>query len=283
MFKIGDFSKISQVSIRSLRHYDEIGLFKPAHTDPLTGYRYYTADQLPQLNRIVALKSLGLSLDEVALLVSDELSVEVIRGMFKLRRSQLRQHVREVEAQLKAVEMRLKQIEAEGALPRTEPVIKRVPEQTVVSIREVAPTLRTMGELLMAVNAAVRHQTKEAGYGVAVFYDWYFDDIDSDWEMGFVVPESFNRTVRLEDGRALTVNALPAVEQMACLIYEGNYFGLPQGYSQLGVWLDERGYRICAEVREVFLHIGGDDDQDANVTEIQFPVEQIPPVSQGEF
>jgi DNA-binding transcriptional MerR regulator len=67
MFKIGDFSKISQVSIRSLRHYDEIGLFKPAHTDPFTGYRYYSADQLPRLNRIIALRTLGLSLEEIAL------------------------------------------------------------------------------------------------------------------------------------------------------------------------------------------------------------------------
>ncbi|HLU09874.1 MAG TPA: MerR family transcriptional regulator [Oceanobacillus sp.] len=282
MFKIGDFSRISQVSIRSLRHYDEIGLFKPAYTDPFTGYRYYTADQLPRLNRIVALKSLGLSLDEVALLVNDDLSVEVIRGMFKLRQSQLRRHILEVESQLKAVEMRLKQIETEGTLPETEPVIKRLPEQSIISIREIAPTLRSMGDLLMSMHTVVRHQAKEAGYGVAVFYDWYYDDIDSDWELGFAVPETFDRTVRLEDGRTLTMHVLPAVEQMACVTYEGNYFGLSQGYSQLGVWLDERGYRICGEARELFLHIGDADHQDENVTEIQFPVEQIPTTPQGE-
>ncbi|MBC7811584.1 MAG: MerR family DNA-binding transcriptional regulator, partial [Burkholderiales bacterium] len=61
MFKIGDFSKISQVSARMLRHYDDIDLFKPAHIDPFTGYRYYTVDQLPRLNRLLALKDLGLS------------------------------------------------------------------------------------------------------------------------------------------------------------------------------------------------------------------------------
>ena len=276
MFKIGDFSKISQVSIRSLRHYDEIGLFKPAHTDPFTGYRYYTADQLPRLNRIIALRALGLGLNEIGLLMSGDLPVDVLRGMFRLRQSQLRQHVSEVEAQLKSVEMRLQQIEMEGRLPANEPVIKRVEEQPVIAVREIAPTLSEMGRLLMEAHRAVRHQAKEAGHGVAVFYDAYFDDVDADWEIGFVVPEAYRRSVRLEDGRLLTGHVLPPVDQMACLIYEGNYFGLSHGYSQLGVWVDQHGYRINGPLREVFLHIGADDEQDSNVTEIQFPVERIP-------
>ena len=65
MFKIGDFSKFSRVSVKMLRHYDELGLLKPALVDPATNYRYYSADQLPRLNRIIALKDLGFTLEQV--------------------------------------------------------------------------------------------------------------------------------------------------------------------------------------------------------------------------
>ncbi|MBE9472709.1 MAG: MerR family transcriptional regulator, partial [Chloroflexi bacterium] len=73
MFKIGDFSRISQVSVKTLRYYDEIGLLKPAHVDRFTGYRYYSVDQSPRLNRILALKDLGLSLEQIARLLDGEL------------------------------------------------------------------------------------------------------------------------------------------------------------------------------------------------------------------
>lgn len=65
MFKISEFSRFTRVSVKMLRHYDEIGLLRPAHIDPVNNYRYYSADQLPRLNRIIALKDLGFSLSEI--------------------------------------------------------------------------------------------------------------------------------------------------------------------------------------------------------------------------
>jgi len=85
MFRIGDFSKISQVPISQLRYYDEIGLFQPAEIDRKTGYRYYNATQLPKLNRIIALKELGLSLDQVGPMIQDDVVVDEIRGMLALK------------------------------------------------------------------------------------------------------------------------------------------------------------------------------------------------------
>ena len=70
MLKIGYFARISQVTVKTLHHYDRIGLLKPAHVDPFTSYRYYTIDQLGQLNRILALKDLGLSLEQIAQLLA---------------------------------------------------------------------------------------------------------------------------------------------------------------------------------------------------------------------
>ena len=82
MFRIGEFSKIAQVSGSQLRYYDEICLLKPARIDEWTGYRYYSAEQLPDLNRILALKELGLTLEQIQRMLADEVSVDELRGMF---------------------------------------------------------------------------------------------------------------------------------------------------------------------------------------------------------
>ncbi len=75
LFKIGDFSQIGQVSVRMLRHYDELGLLKPAYVDRLTDYRYYSIEQLPKLNRLLALKDLGFSLVQIAALLNNDLTL----------------------------------------------------------------------------------------------------------------------------------------------------------------------------------------------------------------
>ena len=86
MFTVGEFSRLAQVSKRMLRYYDEIGLLRPIHTDKLTGYRYYSAEQLPDLNRILALKDLGLTLEQVQRILRDNVSTDEIQGMLLLKK-----------------------------------------------------------------------------------------------------------------------------------------------------------------------------------------------------
>src|SRR5690349_6063348 len=114
MFKIGDFSRISQVPVTALRYYDEVGLLKPAQIDKWTGYRYYSASQLPRLNRILALRDLGFSLDQIADLLDNEVPAAEIRGMLRLRQAEMQERMEEERARLVRVETRLKQIEMEG-------------------------------------------------------------------------------------------------------------------------------------------------------------------------
>src|SRR5512145_2409998 len=83
MFRIGEFSRIGSVTIDTLRHYDALGLLKPAEVDPFTGYRYYTAGQLQSLNQIIALKEVGFSLEEIARILRDNLTTDELRGMLK--------------------------------------------------------------------------------------------------------------------------------------------------------------------------------------------------------
>jgi DNA-binding transcriptional MerR regulator len=88
MFNSGEFARLGGVSAMTLRHYDEIGLLRPATVDPDTGYHGYSAAQLGQLTRIMALKDLGLSLPQVRRLI-DGITLDELHGMLTLRRVQL--------------------------------------------------------------------------------------------------------------------------------------------------------------------------------------------------
>src|SRR5512136_1663207 len=137
MLKIGDLSKLSRVSVKTLRYYDEVGLLRPAQVDRFTGYRYYSFDQLPRLNRILALRDLGVSLEQIAQLLSEDLPAAQLRGMLRLRRAELSQHVQDEMDQLARVEARLTQIEQEGKMPSYDVVIKKVEPQLVAGVRDV--------------------------------------------------------------------------------------------------------------------------------------------------
>jgi DNA-binding transcriptional MerR regulator len=126
MLKIGDFSRLAQVSVDTLRHYDTLGLLKPTEVDPLTGYRYYAHHQLGRLNRILALKDLGLSLDQIAPMLEDDVSAEQLKGMLKLKRAEIEEHIDAEHERLARVEARLRQIELESNLSGHDVIIKNV-------------------------------------------------------------------------------------------------------------------------------------------------------------
>lgn len=89
MFKISVFSRLSKVSLKTLRYYDQIGILKPRRVDHDTCYRYYSADQLLELNRILIYKELGFTLPQIKQLLQENISLENIQGMFKLKRSEI--------------------------------------------------------------------------------------------------------------------------------------------------------------------------------------------------
>src|SRR5215472_7337565 len=138
MFSIGEFARLGTVSVRTLRHYDEIGLLRPAKVDPQSGYRCYLASQLGQLNRIVALKELGLSLSQAKQLLAG-ITPEELRGMLMLRRAQLEQELAARENQLVEVEARLGLIAKEGTMPADDITVKKIPAMGVVALTAPAP------------------------------------------------------------------------------------------------------------------------------------------------
>src|SRR5215469_14722216 len=176
MFSIGEFARFGAVSVRTLRHYDEIGLLRPARVDPETGYRCYTPAQLGQLNRIIALKELGLSLAQAKQLVTG-ITAEELRGMLVLRRAQLEQELEAHKNQLLEVEARLSYIAREGTMPADDITVKMIPAMGVVAIAGRAPAFGAEN-IVPVVNRSqelfdqlgIRELVTEAGPRV-IFYE----------------------------------------------------------------------------------------------------------------
>ncbi len=271
MFKIGDFSKLSRVSVKTLRYYDERGLLKPVTIDRFTGYRYYSADQLPRLNRILSLKDLGLSLEQIALLLDQELPTAQLRGMLRLKQVELTQQVEEGRARLARVEARLRQIEQEGRMPVYEVILKQVPPLRVAAIRETIPTYSEQGPLWNELYAYLGQQHLQVnGPCLAIYHDHEYCERDVDAEICQPVDAP------VTDGR-IKIYDLPEVETMASVVHHGSFDTLNQAYDALTIWIQANGYRINGADREIYLHTGNGpirQDDAAYVTEIQFPVEK---------
>jgi DNA-binding transcriptional MerR regulator len=268
MLKIGDFSKLSRVTVQTLRHYDEMGLLKPARVDNFTGYRYYSAEQLPRLYRILALKDLGLSLEQIARMLQDNLSPEELRGMLKMKRAEIAQRLEEEQERLARVEARLRQIEMENAMPDYEVVVKNVEPQWIASIRAVIPNYRAVGPLYGELYGHLA-PLGLGGLGVAIWHDEGYKERDVDAEAGLLLPGPAPEAGRIK------VYQLPGTT-VASVVHHGAYATLHQAYDAISRWLETSGYKIVAPSREVYLHVTQPvrQDDETYVTEIQFPVEK---------
>src|SRR5512141_1960824 len=172
MIRIGDFSKLSRVSIKALRFYDEMGLLKPIQVDSFTGYRYYEFDQLARLYRILALKDLGFSLEEIGHLLDGGLPIEQMRGMLKLRQAEIRQRVEQEAERLERVDLWLKQIEQEECMSKYDVVIKKVDPVKVASVRGTVPTPPEQGPLWQELGT---HLTQQHVQAVGPCFTLYHD------------------------------------------------------------------------------------------------------------
>ncbi|MET8561096.1 MerR family transcriptional regulator [Streptomyces flaveolus] len=271
MFTIGDFARHGRVSVRMLRHYDATGLLRPAHVDPASGYRHYTAAQLARLNRIIALKDLGFSLRQVRDIVDEKVGAEELRGMLRLRRAELETAMAAAGARLVQVEARLRAIESEGHMPTNDVVLKNVP---AVRVAELTATAASFGP-------------EDIGPVIGPLYDELFRRLDSagitptgpgvafyeDAPEGggrITVHAAVQVSAPLQDGGGLRVLDLPALDQAATIVHRGSMDTVLPTAQTLARWVDAGGYRSAGYPREVNLECP--ENRDDWVTELQVPV-----------
>jgi predicted transcriptional regulator YdeE len=274
MLKIGDFSKLAQVSVKTLRYYGKLGLLEPTWIDRFTGYRYYTLDQLPRLNRILALKDLGFSLEQIKRMLREDLPAAELRGMIQVKYAELERLVDAEHARLTRVAARLQQIEQEGEMPVYEVVLKPVPSQQVVGIRDKVGDYSRIGHLLTELRAHLRDNLIDLDTTtpfMALYYDREHNDHHIDIEAAVVLSQPLQST-----GRTM-VHELIGVETMAFTLHQGSYETLPGAYGALVEWVESNGYQINGPNRDLYLRGPGSGVEiNQYVTEVQFPVARNP-------
>lgn len=270
MFTIGDFARHGRVSVRMLRHYDATGLLRPAHVDPVNGYRHYTAGQLARLNRIVALKDLGFTLRQVRDIVDEKLGAEELRGMLRLRRAELEAAVAETRARLVQVEARLRAIESEGHMPTNDVVLTAVPTLRVAELTATAASFgpEHIGPVIGPLYDELFRRLEAAGVtptgpGVA-----YYEDAPEGGGR-ITVHAAVQVSAPLQDGDFRILD-LPALEQAATIVHRGSMDTVLSTAQTLAHWTDAHGYRPTGYPREINLECP--EDRDAWVTELQAPV-----------
>jgi DNA-binding transcriptional MerR regulator len=271
MLRIGEFSLIAQVSGRLLRYDDEIGLLRPEYIDPQTGYRSYSAGQLPRLNRILVLKELGR--DQIAQLLGQDISSEELRGMLLLRKAQITQAMQDDFARLHLVEARLDQLDALGQTPVPDAVVKAIPPQRYLALREVFPDVAAIRRLVERLTASVPTTMPAGSLGQVAFvmHAPMFDPDAFDFEVGYLLTGKTPAAVQVSEERVLTVRDLPAVETMATLAHAGRLSDIHRSYGLLGAWVEQQQWRIVGQGRHILLQLPQRDLDDA-VSELQLPV-----------
>jgi DNA-binding transcriptional MerR regulator len=271
MIKIGDFARLSQVSVVTLRYYDEVDLLKPVKVEHFTGYRFYSADQLPRLNRILALKDLGFSLEQIKLMLTEGLTLEQLRGMLTMQRSEVEKRLHNDRERLMRIEARLRQIELEDKMPKYDVVVKTVPALLVASRRVTIPTNDQVPEYLAPAYREVydyirKQGAREDGQCMALWHSPADVYVNEDAEAIVVIDRLLPGTENVR------VYELPPT-QVAAVVHHGDFEEFTQGHAALLEWIDANGYRIAGPYREIYIKHDKHHLSDT-ITEVQYPVEK---------
>jgi DNA-binding transcriptional MerR regulator len=274
MFTIGDFARHGRVSVRMLRHYDAIGLLRPAHVDPFSGYRYYAATQLARLNRVIALKELGFTLEQVRSIMDEKVTTDELRGMLRLRRAELAEARAAATARLAQVEARLRTIESEGTMSTDDVVVKSVPAVRVAELTAVAAGFdpEQIGPVIAPLFESLCRRLDEAGLtpsgpGIA-----YYEDAPHGPDGAVLVHAAMPLAggAQAAERHGLTTVDLPALESAATIVHRGPMDGVLGTIQTLAHWIDANGYRSRGYNRELYLECPASPAD--WVTELQEPV-----------
>jgi DNA-binding transcriptional MerR regulator len=282
VFKIGDFSRLAQVSVRMLRHYDKLGLLEPSYIDRFTGYRYYTIDQLPRLNRIIALNDLGLTLAQIVDLLgkNNKLPAAQLRGMLVLRQAELARELEDKRWQLASVEARLQQIETENDPEPYEIVVKSLDALPAASLRHLAPTLQEVGYFCEMLYGQLYQRLGRIGVAwsepeLTLYHNEEYAEHDIDMEVAVPIATDIVAAPPKEDH--LCFRTIAGNELAAALIYEGSFEGVIGPIQALLRWVGLHDHASVGALRE--LHLSGPahgDTPDAmRLIELQIPIAPI--------
>jgi DNA-binding transcriptional MerR regulator len=289
VFTTTEFARIGMVSARMLRCYEATGLLLPRLIDPETGRGCYEANQLPRLNRILALADLGFTLPQVWAILETEVSESELRGMLRLRQAELTAKITDETARLERVEVRLATIAKEGYLPRSEVVTKEVAPIRIAELAAIAGNYAasTLDQVIRPLQSALTERMDAAGvrpdgpalawYDTRDGYEPRSGQVTETVTVHAAFPVSLDadrpEADRLGAGQAgdFAIADLPGAGTAATIVHHGPIKEVGTSFEALARWIDANGYTSTGLVREVFLDSPADAPEQW-VTELQVPI-----------
>lgn len=272
MFSIGEFASIGRVSIRMLRHYDEIGLLAPAQVDPFTGYRFYDGAQFEILARILALKDLGLKLDEVTRIVEGAVDDDTLHAMLTERWALFAAQLDLDKARLDRLDAKIRHIEGEPLMSTLSTELKPLPALVVAQASAKIPGFGpenvspVIGPLFETLHQDLVAAGVQPGKQAVAMYE---ADVDND--TGARAYAAFPVSKEAASASGFTVTEIPGVDLAATTVHRGSMSTIGESWEALHEWISANGYQLSGPCREVYLE-SQPEPQENWVTELQQPV-----------
>ncbi|MBR5349091.1 MAG: MerR family transcriptional regulator [Lachnospiraceae bacterium] len=266
MLKIGDFSKLSRVSIRMLRHYDDIGLLKPAKIDDFTGYRYYREDQLVVMGRITSLKDMGFSLADITRILEIYDDKEKLDAFLHSRKQELEKQAKETEYKMMLLDTALKRLRKEQNMS-FDVTVKMIPERYAATVHMTVPHYEDES-LLWGMMGECKQPLIPADpcYAIAEFLDDEYKEENVEIVVSMAVRGQY------QDTEHVKFKTLPAVKVASCVV-KGSYDQMGDAYAAVAAWIRANGYEMNGPMFNIY-HVSPAQTQnpDEYVTEVCFPV-----------
>ena len=268
MLKIGEFSKLSRVSIRMLRHYDEIGLLKPAEIDRFTGYRYYNPDQLPVIGRITALKDMGFQLADIVKILDVYDDRETLDDYFAMRQAELKEIAETAHYQMRLLDTARKRLRKEQNMSYNVS-IKTIPERYAATVHMTIPRYEDEGlvwQILNEETAPLNVIPAEPCLVAAEYLDDEYKEEDVELVAWKTVKGDYPDTEHVK------FKTLPAVKVASCMV-KGGYDQMPEVYGTVISWVNDNGYECAGPMFNIY-HVSPHETQNSDefVTEVCYAV-----------
>lgn len=267
MLKIGDFSRLSRISVRMLRYYDETGLLKPEKVDDISGYRYYGEEQLLRIGKINALRSMGFGVNAIAEILQSNNPRE-IEQIFQIQKAQLSEEAKNIDMRIRFLDTALERLRKDEIM-KYDCIIKQMPQRYVASVRKVIPRYEEEGRLWhILFSETAELGMLPCGPAMAKLHDKEYKEHDVDVEVQIEVKGRFDNTENV-------VFRTEAAMNVASVTFKGSYEQFSDVYASLAAWVSENGYEFAGPMIDVY-HVGPNSTQnpDEFVTEICCPIKK---------
>lgn len=263
LYKIGLFSQMNRVTIKALRHYDDIDLLKPAYIDEVNGYRYYTSSQLPELHQILALRQIGFTLEEIKKVKNGN----SVNDVLLKKKSEVLKKIAEETAKLSQIEYYLSHKEIDRGYNI---ILKEIPEVIVASMRTVVKNYDALFDIVPPMGQEMERLGCVCAvpeYCFNIYHDGEYKEENVNVEICEAVTEI------KPDSEMITFKRIPKVEIAACVLHKGSYDSFPKAYRSLMCWMEENGFELSEYPRESYIDgVWNKDSEEEWLTEIQFPL-----------